>query len=167
MFSTDGTTIDEQVAAALRARRKIALGESCTAGLLAARLADPPGASAYLLGGVVAYSNEAKVELLGVSPELIERHGAVSPEAAEAMADGAAGRFGADLGVGITGIAGPDGGSEEKPVGYVCVCAKISGGPMIARDPVIPGDRHEVRDRTCTLALHLIRRLLRGEDFPL
>ena len=167
VFSTDGTTIDEQVASVLRARRKIALGESCTAGLLAARLADPPGASAYLLGGVVAYSNEAKVELLGVSTELIERHGAVSPEVAEAMADGAAARFDADLGVGITGIAGPDGGSEEKPVGYVCVCAKVTGGPMIARDPVIPGDRHEIRDRTCTLALHLIRRLLRGEDFPL
>ncbi len=167
VFSTDGTTIDEQVASVLRARRKIALGESCTAGLLAARLADPPGASAYLLGGVVAYSNEAKVELLGVSAELIERHGAVSPEVAEAMADGAAARFDADLGVGITGIAGPDGGSEEKPVGYVCVCAKVTGGPMIARDPVIPGDRHEIRDRTCTLALHLIRRLLRGEDFPL
>ena len=83
------------------------------------------------------------------------------------MADGAAGRFGADLGVGITGIAGPDGGSEEKPVGYVCVCVKVPGGPMIARDPVIPGDRHEIRDRSCTLALHLIRRLLRGEDFPL
>ena len=167
VFSTDGSTIDEQVAGLLRDRRKIALGESCTAGLLAARLADPPGASAYLQGGVVAYSNEAKVELLGVPAELIERHGAVSPEVAEAMADGAAERFGADLGVGITGIAGPDGGSEEKPVGYVCVCVKVPGGPMIARDPVIPGDRHEIRDRACTLGLHLIRRLLRGEDFPL
>ena len=84
-------------------------------GLLAARLADPPGASAYLQGGVVAYSNEAKVDLLGVPVELIERHGAVSPEVAEAMAEGAAERFGADLGVGITGIAGPDGGSPAGP----------------------------------------------------
>ncbi|HEY8000990.1 MAG: competence/damage-inducible protein A [Vicinamibacteria bacterium] len=167
IFSTDGSTIDEQVAELLRARRRIALGESCTAGLLAARLADPPGASAYLLGGVVSYSNEAKVELLGVPAALIEEHGAVSPQVAEAMADGAAERFGADLGVGITGIAGPDGGSAEKPVGYVCICVKVPGGPMIARDPVIPGDRHEIRDRSCTLALHLIRRLLRGEDFPL
>ena len=114
VFSTDGSTIDEQVAALLRDRRRIALGESCTAGLLAARLADPPGASAYLPGGVVAYSNEAKVELLGVPAELIERHGAVSPEVAEAMADGAAERFGADLGVGITGIAGPDGGTRGE-----------------------------------------------------
>ena len=83
------------------------------------------------------------------------------------MADGALARFGADLGVGITGIAGPDGGTEEKPVGYVCVCVKVADGPVIARDPVIPGDRAEIRDRSCTLALHLIRRLLRGEDFPL
>ncbi|MDX6584167.1 MAG: nicotinamide-nucleotide amidase [Solirubrobacterales bacterium] len=167
VFSTDGSTIDEQVAALLRDRRRIAVGESCTAGLLAARLADPPGASAYLAGGVVAYSNEAKIDLLGVPADLIERHGAVSPEVAEAMADGAADRFGADLAVGITGIAGPDGGTKEKPVGYVCVCVRVPGGPVLARDPVIPGDRHEIRDRTCTLALHLIRRLLRGEDFPL
>jgi nicotinamide-nucleotide amidase len=167
VFSTDGSTIDEQVAALLRDRRRIALGESCTAGLLAARIANPPGASAYLLGGVVSYSDRAKVELLGVDEGLLGRHGAVSPEVAEAMADGVAERFGADLGVGITGIAGPDGGSEEKPVGYVCICVKVPGGPSIARDPVIPGDRHDIRDRSCTLALHLIRRLLRGEEFPL
>ena len=116
---------------------------------------------------MVAYSNEAKVELLGVPAELIERHGAVSPEVAEAMADGAIERFAANLGVGITGIAGPDGGTKEKPVGYVCVCVKASDGPVLARDPVIPGDRAEIRDRSCTLALHLVRRLLRGEDFPL
>jgi nicotinamide-nucleotide amidase len=168
VFSRDGSTIDEQVAALLRERRRIALAESCTAGLLAARLAEPPGASAYLAGGVVAYSNEAKVELLGVPAELIERHGAVSPEVAEAMADGALARFDASIGVGITGIAGPEGGTEEKPVGYVCVCVKLDdGGPLLARDPVIPGDRVEIKDRSCTLALHLIRRLLRGEDFPL
>jgi nicotinamide-nucleotide amidase len=167
IFSLDGSTIDEQVARLLRDRRKLALGESCTAGLLAGRLADPPGASNYLLGGVVAYSNEAKTELLGVPGQLIEGHGAVSPEVAEAMADGAIERFGADLGVGVTGIAGPEGGTEEKPVGYVCICVKAPSGPMIARDPVIPGDRHDIRDRACTVALHLIRRLLLGEDFPL
>ncbi len=166
-FSADGSTIDEQVAALLRERRTIALAESCTAGLLAARLAEPPGASAYLAGGVVSYSNASKVELLGVPAELIEEHGAVSPQVAEAMADGAIARFGADLGVGITGIAGPDGGTEAKPVGYVCICVKVPDGPLIARDPVIPGDRVEIKDRACTLALHLIRRLLRGEDFPL
>ncbi len=167
IFSTDGSTIDEQLAALLRDGRRIGLGESCTAGLLAARLANPPGASHYLAGGVVAYSNEAKTDLLGVPAELIERHGAVSPEVAEAMADGAISRFRANLGVGITGIAGPDGGTEEKPVGYVCICVKEPGGPAIARDPVIPGDRADIRDRSCTLAMHLARRLLRGEDFPL
>jgi nicotinamide-nucleotide amidase len=167
VFSLDGETIDEQVARLLRDRRRIGLAESCTAGLLAARLADPPGASDYLLGGVVSYSNAAKVELLGVDQGLIERHGAVSPEVAEAMADGAIARFDANLGVGITGIAGPGGGTKEKPVGYVCICVKVPDGPQLARDPVIPGDRLDIRDRSCTLALHLIRRLLLGEDFPL
>lgn len=167
LFSTDGSTIDEQAAELLRRGRRIALAESCTAGLLAARLSEPPGASEYLAGGVVAYSNEAKVELLGVPSELIEAEGAVSPEVAEAMADGAIERFAANLGVGITGIAGPHGGTKQKPVGYVCVCVKVPDGPILARDPVIPGDRADIRDRSCTLALHLIRRLLRGEDFPL
>jgi nicotinamide-nucleotide amidase len=167
VFSRDGSTIDEQVAALLRERHRIGLAESCTAGLLAARLAEPPGASQYLAGGVVAYSNEAKIELLGVPAELISEHGAVSPEVAEAMADGALARFEADIGVGTTGIAGPEGGSEEKPVGYVCVCVKLAGGPAIAREPVIPGDRAEIKDRACTLSMHLVRRLLRGEELPL
>jgi nicotinamide-nucleotide amidase len=166
LFSTDGSTIDQQVAKLL-AGHKVGLAESCTAGLLAARLTDPPGASEYVAGGVVAYSNDAKTELLGVPAELISAHGAVSPEVAETMADGALERFHADLGVGVTGIAGPGGGSEEKPVGYVCVCVKSSGGQVLARDPVLPGDRGEIRDRSALLAMHLLRRLLRGEDFPL
>ena len=166
-FSIDGTTIDEQVAALLRETGGIALAESCTAGLLAARIANPPGASDYLVGGVVSYSNQAKIDLLGVPAELIEANGAVSPEVAAAMAAGALARFGCELGVGITGIAGPDGGTEEKPVGYVCICVRRADGTTIARDPVIPGDRTEIRDRACTLGLHLVRRLLRGEDFPL
>jgi nicotinamide-nucleotide amidase len=167
LFSLDGSTIDEQVAELLRRDRRIGLAESCTAGLLAARLAEPPGASEYLAGGVVAYSNEAKTELLGVPAELIERHGAVSPEVAEEMADGAIARFEANVGVGITGIAGPGGGTKEKPVGYVCVCVKLPDGPTLARDPVIPGDRADIKDRACTLALHLLLRLLRGEEFQL
>jgi nicotinamide-nucleotide amidase len=166
LFSSDGSTIDEQLAELL-AGRQIGLGESCTAGLLAARLTERPGASAYVAGGVVAYSNEAKVDLLGVPAGLIEEHGAVSPEVAEAMASGAAERFGGDLGVGVTGIAGPDGGTEEKPVGYVCICVMDSAGASIARDLVLPGDRGEIRDRAATVAMHLLRRLLRGEDFPI
>jgi nicotinamide-nucleotide amidase len=166
VFSRDGSTIDEQIAQMLAGKR-IGLGESCTAGLLAARLTEVPGSSDYVAGGVVAYSNDAKVELLGVPPKLIERHGAVSPEVAEAMADGALERFHADLGIGVTGIAGPGGGTEEKPVGYVCICVKRSDETAIARDIVLPGDRAEIRDRSTTLAFHLLRRLLLGEDFPL
>jgi nicotinamide-nucleotide amidase len=166
LFSTDGSTIDRQVADLLAGHR-IGLGESCTAGLMAARLTEPPGASAYVAGGVVAYSNEAKVGLLDVPADLIERHGAVSPEVAGAMAAGALGRFGADLACGITGIAGPDGGSEEKPVGYVCICVRSSDGAKIARDPVLPGDRAEIRDRTTTVAMHMLRLLLLGQDLPL
>jgi nicotinamide-nucleotide amidase len=166
VFSRDGSSIDQQVAALLAGKR-IALAESCTAGLLAARLTEIPGSSDYVAGGVVSYSNEAKVDLLGVPVGLIERHGAVSPEVAEAMVDGALSRFAADLGIGITGIAGPGGGTDEKPVGFVCICVKASDGRMIARDVVLPGDRAEIRDRSTTLALHLLRRLLKGEDFPL
>jgi nicotinamide-nucleotide amidase len=83
------------------------------------------------------------------------------------MADGALARFEADIGVGITGIAGPDGGTEDKPVGYVCVCVKASSGEKLARDPVIPGNRADIRERSALLAMHLVRRLLLGEDFPL
>ena len=165
VFSRDGSSIDQQIAQLLAGRR-IGLAESCTAGLLAARLTEIPGSSEYVAGGVVAYSKEAKVDLLGVPAELIERHGAVSPEVAEAMADGGLSRFDAQLGVGITGIAGPAGGTEEKPVGYVCICVKRSDGDLLARDVILPGDRGEIRDRSTTLAMHLLRRLLRGEDFP-
>jgi nicotinamide-nucleotide amidase len=165
VFSRDGTTLDEQVAQLLRGHR-IGLAESSTAGLAAARLTETPGASAYVAGGVVAYSDDAKVELLGVPRELIQRHGAVSGEVAAAMAEGALRRFHADLGVGITGIAGPEGGSAEKPIGYVCISVRSADGREVARDPVLPGDRAEIRDRSTTVALHLLRRLLRGEDYP-
>ena len=119
LFSTDGALIDDQVAALLAGRRFVT-AESCTAGLLAARLADRAGSSAYLIGGVVSYSNEAKVAVLGVDAALIDEHGAVSEPVARAMAEGALARFDADTAVGITGIAGPGGGSAEKPVGTVC-----------------------------------------------
>ncbi|MGH3938251.1 MAG: competence/damage-inducible protein A [Pseudonocardiaceae bacterium] len=158
LFSSDGSTLDDQVAALL-AGRLIGLGESCTGGLLTARLTERPGSSAYVAGGVVAYANTAKTALLGVPTELIEQHGAVSAPVARAMADGARDRFGADVGAAITGVAGPGGGSAAKPVGYVCVCVSTSNGAL-ARDPVLPGDRTEIRDRSVTLAMHLIRRLL-------
>ncbi len=165
-FSLDGETIDAQLARLLQGRR-LAVAESCSGGLLAARVTDLPGASAYFAGGVVAYSNEAKAELLGVDPGLIEAHGAVSPEVAEAMSRGALERFEADVTVSITGIAGPDGGTEEKPVGYVCFDARLGDGASIARDPVIPGGREDIRERSALVAMHLLRTLLGGEDAPL
>jgi nicotinamide-nucleotide amidase len=162
LFSEDGSTIDEQVAALLAGRR-IAVGESCTGGMFTARLTDRAGSSAYVAGGVVPYSNEAKVSLLGVDPDLIARVGAVSTEVAEALADGAMARFGADVGVGITGIAGPDGGTEDKPVGLVCFSVALGSGDRITRSVRLPGGRADVRDRSTTVAMHLLRRLLRGE----
>jgi nicotinamide-nucleotide amidase len=169
VFSTDGSSIDEQVAALLQGRR-IAVGESCTGGLLSARLTDRPGASEYFAGGVVAYSNEAKVELLGVPAELIEQHGAVSDEVAEALADGALGCFEVDTAIGLTGIAGPEGGTPDKPVGRVCFCVTaLFGGDRerITRSIDLPGSRGDIRDRSTAVALHLLRRLLRRESAPL
>jgi len=159
IFSEDGSSIDDQVVQLLASRR-IATAESCTAGLLAARLTDRPGSSAYVAGGVVAYANEAKVELLGVDPVLIERHGAVSEPVADAMAEGALRRFEADTAVAITGIAGPDGGSEEKPVGTVCWSVQLADGRGLTRTVRLPGDRADIRDRSTTVAMHLLRRVL-------
>ncbi len=166
LFSRDGETVDSQVARLLAGHR-LGLAESCSGGLLAARITARPGASHYTAGGLVAYSNEAKIELLGVDPGLIERHGAVSPEVAEAMALGALRRFGADVAVSITGIAGPEGGSEEKPVGYVCFNARLADGTAIAREPVIPGAREDIRERSALVGMHLLRILLGGETPPL
>jgi competence/damage-inducible protein CinA-like protein len=159
IFSEDGSRIDDQVAQLLASRR-VATAESCTAGLLAARLTERPGSSAYVMGGVVSYSNEAKVELLGVDAELIERHGAVSEPVADAMAEGALRRFEADTAVAITGIAGPDGGTEEKPVGTVCWSVKLADGGGITRTIRLPGDRADIRDRSTTVAMHMLRRVL-------
>ncbi len=166
LFSEDGSTVDEQVAGLL-AGRWAAVAESCTGGLMAARLTERPGSSEYFAGGVTSYSNEAKAGLLGVDPGLIERHGAVSLEVAEAMADGALARFEADTAVAITGVAGPGGGTEAKPVGYVCWAVKLADGSKLVRDARLPGDRAEVRDRSTTVGMHLLRRALRGEDFDI
>jgi nicotinamide-nucleotide amidase len=159
IFSEDGARVDDLVAQLLAGRR-VATAESCTAGLVAARLTERPGSSAYVAGGVVAYANEAKVELLDVDPQLIEAHGAVSEPVAEAMAAGALKRFEADTAVAITGIAGPDGGTDEKPVGTVCWSVRLADGRSITRTLHLPGDRADIRDRSTTVAMHLLRRLL-------
>jgi nicotinamide-nucleotide amidase len=162
-FSIDGETIDAQVATLLLGHR-LALAESCSGGLMAARITDLAGASEYFAGGIVAYSNEAKAAMLGVDPGLIEAYGAVSPEVAEAMAIGALERFEADVAVSITGIAGPGGGSEEKPIGYVCFNARLADGTSIARDPVVPGGRLDIRERSALVGMHLLRMLLGEEE---
>jgi nicotinamide-nucleotide amidase len=162
LFSEDGSTVDQQIASLL-AGKTIAVAESCTGGLMSARLTDRAGSSAYFAGGIVAYSDEAKVSLVGVDPALIERVGAVSTEVAQALADGAVRRFHADVGVGITGIAGPDGGTEDKPVGLVCFSVASAAGEHITRALRLPGGRADVRDRSTTVAMHMVRRLLRGQ----
>lgn len=162
VFSEDGALVDDLVAQLLSGRT-IATAESCTAGLLAARLADRPGSSAYLTGGVVSYSNEAKADLLGVDPALIAAHGAVSEPVAEAMAAGALQRFGADVAVGITGIAGPGGGSDEKPVGTVCFSVRLADGAIHTRTVYLPGNRADIRERSTTVAMHMLRRVLTGQ----
>jgi nicotinamide-nucleotide amidase len=159
IFSEDGSRVDDQIAQLLTGRR-IATAESCTGGLLSARLTDLPGSSAYVAGGVVAYANEAKTELLGVTPDLIDAHGAVSEPVAEAMADGALRRFGADTAVAITGIAGPGGGTEDKPVGTVCFTVKFADGQTSTRSLRLPGDRADIRERSTTVAMHMLRRAL-------
>jgi nicotinamide-nucleotide amidase len=159
VFSRTGETIDELVFGLLGGRT-IATAESCTGGLLAGRLTAPAGASAHVQGGIVSYANEAKEHLLGVPHELIETHGAVSPEVAHAMAGGALERFGVDVAVAISGVAGPGGGTPEKPVGYVCFSVRTADGREIARDPVLPGDRGDIRERSVVLAMHLVRRIL-------
>jgi nicotinamide-nucleotide amidase len=167
LFSDDGSTVDQQVAELLD-RRMVAVAESCTGGLMAARLTERAGSSAYFAGGIVAYSNEVKVRVVGVDASLIERFGAVSEPVADALADGAITELGAEFGIGITGIAGPDGGTEEKPVGTVCFSVAAASGRRITRTTRLPGGRADIRDRSTTVALHLLRRLLLtdGEDEP-
>jgi len=164
LFSEDGSTVDDQVAELLlSAGATVAVAESCTAGLLAARLTERAGSSVYFLGGGVVYSNEAKTLVAGVPAELIERDGAVSVSVARELASGIALRLGASVGVGITGIAGPGGGTLEKPVGLVCISVWSADGRRITRAPQMPGSRADVRDRSVTVAMHLLRRLLLGD----
>ena len=159
LFSEDFATVDDQVAALLAGHR-IATAESCTGGLLAARLTELPGSSAYVAGGVVAYTNEAKTELLGVDPALLDAHGAVSEPVAEALAQGSLRRFGADTAIAITGIAGPGGGTDDKPVGTVCFSLKFADGSTTTRTHQLAGDRSDIRNRSTTIAMHMLRRAL-------
>jgi nicotinamide-nucleotide amidase len=158
LYSTEGETMEEVVARVLTENRAtIAVAESCTGGLLAERLTNIPGSSVYFLGGVVCYSNELKSALVDVPAELIESKGAVSPEVALALADGIRKRTGATIGVGVTGIAGPGGGTPEKPVGLVHIGIADERGPRERRFQ-FPGDRERIRMHASQTALDSVRR---------
>jgi nicotinamide-nucleotide amidase len=160
LFSHYGETMEEIVAQLLTAQGKtLALAESCTGGLIAERLTEIAGSSAFFLEGSVVYSNEAKTRALNVPAQLIAAHGAVSGEVAEAMARGARERSGADLAVSVTGIAGPAGGTAEKPVGLVYI-GLATANSLSHRKLQFPGDRHLVRWRASQAALELLRRQL-------
>ena len=160
LYGRDERGVEEHVLELCRARGlTLATAESCTGGLVAARLTSIPGSSDVVLGGVVAYADEVKARELGVPAALLAEHGAVSAEVAEAMARGARERLGADIAVSVTGVAGPGGGSEEKPVGLVYCHASGPDGEL-GREFNFPGDRAAIRARSVVIALHLVRTLL-------
>jgi len=150
----------ESVVGRLLAERswRVAVAESCTGGLVAHRLTNIPGSSRYVEQGWVTYSNEAKIRELGVDPVLLERHGAVSAEVATAMAQGALKRSGADLAVATTGIAGPGGGSEAKPVGLVYFACAMRDGTVSAHSRRFRGGREDIKWRAASEALNVLRR---------
>ncbi len=160
IFAFRGETMEEVVGLRLAVTGfTLAVAESCTGGLISQRLTEVPGASVYFMEGVVAYSNDTKVRALGVDPELIERHGAVSAEVAEAMAEGVRRRADTDFGLSVTGIAGPTGGSDDKPVGLVYI-ALSDDAHTEHRKLIVPGDRYLIRWRSSQAALDLLRRRL-------
>ena len=160
LFAEDERPVEELVLALCRARGlTLATAESCTGGLVAARLTSVPGASDVFLGGIVAYADRVKQAELGVPADVLVTHGAVSAETAAAMAEGARARLGADVAVAVTGVAGPGGGTEEKPVGLVYFHAVGPGGERSVEFSV-PSDRETIRRRSAVAALHLVRRLL-------
>lgn len=170
-FGMDDTTLQDAVIKLLTEQGKsIATAESCTGGLIAAMLTDVPGSSASVLGGWVTYANEMKTEQVGVPVERIEQHGAVSQSVVEAMARGALQRSNADYALSISGIAGPGGGTEEKPVGTVWIGLAYRDGDaahVLARLARLSGDRDTIRDRSAKCALQLLRLKLMGEDLDL
>ncbi len=159
VFSTDGRAIEVVVGDALRSKGlTLALAESCTGGMVAARLTDVTGSSAYVRGGIVAYADDIKQNQLRVPADVLMLHGAVSEPVAAAMADGARRALSADIGVAVTGIAGPDGGTEAKPVGMVCFSVSGPGERRMTTTRVVPGDRQLIRQWSVIVALDLVRR---------
>lgn len=160
VFALQGETLEEVVGRMLVIKRyTLAVAESCTGGLIAKRLTDIPGSSHYFLGAVVAYSDRAKAEVLGVPKELIEAHGSVSQEVAESCAMNVKKRMGSTIGLAVTGIAGPEGGTPEKPVGLVFI-ALADDVHVESQKLSLPGDRERVRELASQAALHLLRQRL-------
>ena len=165
LVSTRGESLESVVGQLLRAhQRRVAVAESCTGGLITSRLTDVPGSSAYVHGGWTVYSNQAKMEQLGVDPELLDQHGAVSEEVARAMAEGARRLTQVDYGLGVTGIAGPDGGTEAKPVGTVWVALAGPTEAVRSRHFRLAGERDRVKFQASQTALDMLRRSLLAED---
>jgi nicotinamide-nucleotide amidase len=163
VFGQDGDDLAVVVGRLLKERgRTIALAESCSGGLVSTLLTDVPGSSEYFLGSVVPYANDAKERLLGVSAETLKAHGAVSAPSAAEMARGARERFDSDLAVSITGIAGPDGGTPEKPVGTVFFAIASRDGSVVGKKRLLLGDRAVIRRTSALHALEMLRRLLQG-----
>ncbi len=161
VFSVDGRSLEAVVGGLLSERGlRIAAAESCTAGLLLGRLTEVPGSSAWVIGGVVAYANDVKTRELGVPESMLAAHGAVSEPVARAMAEGVRASFGADVGVAITGIAGPSGGSDAKPVGTVVMA--VAGPASVVKTSIFAGDRQMVRSLAVAGALDLVRRAILG-----
>jgi nicotinamide-nucleotide amidase len=161
VFSTDGRSMEEIVGQLLLDQKlTISAAESCTGGLLLSRLTDVPGSSAYVVGGVVVYSNSLKVELVNVPAALIEAHGAVSEPVAAALADGIRSRTGSTFGVGITGIAGPSGGTPQKPVGTVAVAVACDGRTTRVRTFSLFGSRSMIKFQATQMGLDMVRRIL-------
>jgi nicotinamide-nucleotide amidase len=165
IFSSDGSDLEEAVVKLLTERRQtLAVAESCTGGALAHRITNVPGASAVFLAGYVTYSNEAKHAMLGVDPDLIAEHGAVSAEVAKAMAEGARNNAKSDFALATTGIAGPSGGTEEKPVGTVFIALAAQNRPTRVKKRFFPDDRPTFKELTTQTALDLLRRRLRADE---
>lgn len=160
IFSFDGEVIEDLVGRLLRQKElTLATAESCTGGLIAARLTDLPGSSQYFKGGVVSYSNELKEKFLGVPRQILETHGAVSRETALAMAEGIRNRASSDIGLSVTGIAGPGGDTPDKPLGLVYIALSAASGIQCGRY-IFPGNRAGVRQGTVNVALNTVRRFL-------
>jgi len=160
IYGVDEDTLEGKVASLLKGKNlTISVAESCSGGLLSHRLTNIPGSSNYYQAGIISYSNEAKSHFLDVSPQLIQEKGAVSPEVAKEMARGARESANTDLGVGITGIAGPTGGTLKKPVGLVYIALSTQAGEICEKF-IFPGDREEVKWRTSQATLNLLRQYL-------